>query len=101
VLVYAPVDGSARDVTAALGVGTLAIAVGLFMSGLMSGPDGELPTGLQLALGGMTLTLIGAGLLGWSTNAQARTAYLVGGGLGLVLGVGMLAVGLTRKGVRT
>ena len=100
VLVYAPVDAGDRDVSAALGVALLAIAVGTFMAGLMASPDGAMSGGIQLAIAGVTLALLGAGLLGWSSNADAQTAYLTGGIAALVVGVVVLAVGLTRKGVR-
>ena len=100
VLVYAPVDAGDRDVSAALGVALLAVAVGTFMAGLMGSDDGELPGGIQLATAGVTLALLGAGLLGWSNNADAQNAYRIGGGIALALGVVALAVGLTRKDVR-
>lgn len=79
-----------------LAIALLAIGLGTFVCGVMSGPHGELAPMAAMATAGLTLTLFGAGLLGVGSK-EGSTTYLAVGGVALVLGLLVLAAGLTGR----
>lgn len=79
-----------------LAIALLALGLGTFVCGVMSGPHGELAPMAAMATAGLTLTLFGAGLLGVGST-DGSTTYLAVGGVALVLGLLVLAAGLTGR----
>lgn len=79
-----------------LATALLAVGLGTFVCGVLSGADGQLPPAFAAATAGLTLTLFGAGLLGIGSK-EGSTTYLAVGGVALVLGLVVLAAGLTGR----